>query len=313
VEFNVPERKRKLRLLVLSVSSQDDLLTYQSLSYLNDSRQESSTTCSLINLVLILIPQVNVSTCAGFVFHHSLLLSFLSSFFLLLDFCCWLVLQLRRSVMDMLRINGVAGKCCVCFEKLRTPVKTLPCLHPACFQCLEAQVVPSDNNGNQSIVMINIIFNFNTFKIILIIETKPFGCHFCERTLGISEENVGLAALPTSHFIVAALAADDDKDKRFDPNSVICEICEDERQASDYCKDCTMFFCLACKKAHLRLKITSRHDFISVDEALKPGASLGPKTNKCDVHPNQDVNSYWSDAINQFVLSVSWMPIQHTV
>ena len=54
-----------------------------------------------------------------------------------------------------------------------------------------------------------------------------------------------------------------------DPNHVICECCEDN-QATEYCNDCSTAFCGNCKKAHLKPKTMAHHQFITLDEAMKP-------------------------------------------
>ena len=84
--------------------------------------------------------------------------------------------------------------------------------------------------------------------------------------------------------------------KRFaNPNNVVCEGCE-ENEASEYCKECSMAFCATCKKTHLKPKVISRHQFIALDEARKPGRGGGSgsslRITRCEKHSHQEINTY---------------------
>jgi len=86
--------------------------------------------------------------------------------------------------------------------------------------------------------------------------------------------------------------------KRFaDPNNVVCEGCEDN-EATEFCKECSMAFCVNCKKIHLKPKVSAHHQFISLDEAMKPGVAGGGgsgsalRITRCEKHPHQEINTY---------------------
>ena len=93
------------------------------------------------------------------------------------------------------------------------------------------------------------------------------------------------------NYFTASVVAASTKSASINPNDVKCELCE-ENQATDYCKDCSVYFCGACKKPHLKLKVTAHHQFISIDEALKGGSSTVPRVVHCQKHPHLEVNSY---------------------
>ena len=101
------------------------------------------------------------------------------------------------------------------------------------------------------------------------------------------------SSLPVNHFVSTMLAASSPLGKSLaDPNNLVCEIC-DENQASEYCKDCPQAFCATCKKLHLKTKATVAHQFISLDEAMKPGSGGSvPRITRCEKHPQLEINSY---------------------
>ena len=84
-----------------------------------------------------------------------------------------------------------------------------------------------------------------------------------------------------------------------DPNNVVCESCE-ESQASEYCQECSMAFCGNCKKMHLKPKPNAHHQFISLDDAMKPGGGAGAgggggsvsRITRCEKHPHLEINTY---------------------
>jgi len=107
------------------------------------------------------------------------------------------------------------------------------------------------------------------------------------------------SSLPVNHFASTMLATSSSSSsvsKRFaNPNHVVCEGCE-ENEASEYCKECSMAFCVNCKKIHLKPKVTAHHQFILLEEAMKPGGTGGGdnalRITRCEKHPHQEINTY---------------------
>ena len=110
------------------------------------------------------------------------------------------------------------------------------------------------------------------------------------------------SSLPVNHFASTVLTAASSSSssftvsvgKRFaDPNHVVCEGCE-ENEATEYCKECSMAFCATCKKIHLKPKMSAHHQFISLDEAMKPesGGESVLRITRCEKHPHQEINTY---------------------
>jgi len=107
------------------------------------------------------------------------------------------------------------------------------------------------------------------------------------------------SSLPVNRFVSSMLAAASSSSSSLgkghaDPNNVLCEICEED-QASEFCKDCAQAFCTTCKKPHLKARANVHHQFISLDEAMKPGARYGgftSRTTQCEKHPLLLINSF---------------------
>ena len=118
----------------------------------------------------------------------------------------------------------------------------------------------------------------------------------CRAVFEVELKQKGQAAssLLINHFVSTVLAAASPASslgkRHADPNNVVCEGCE-ENQATEYCKDCSMAFCGTCKKPHLKPKATAHHQFISLDEGMKPGSSVSRIT-RCEKHPQYEINSY---------------------
>jgi len=206
----------------------------------------------------------------------------------------------------------------VCHESLCDPVRTLPCLHSACLECLDKWISHSSQTFN------HFPFSYHDFnQIVLKIKSKigkaPFKCPMCRAvfeipaTAPINETLEGpltaevaassASSLPVNHFVSTFIAAAASSASSLlslgkshdDPNNVICEGCE-ENEASEYCKDWSMAFCLTCKKPHLKIKSAAHHQFISLHEALKPGSGSGSgpasKVMYCEKHPHLEINTY---------------------
>jgi len=115
----------------------------------------------------------------------------------------------------------------------------------------------------------------------------------------VDEDNQdGASPPPVNHFVSTVLAAASTStsvDKNHaDPNAVVCEICE-ENEAHD-CKECSQSFCDTCKRFHLKTKMSAHHQFISLDEAMKPGSGGGggsvSRIARCEKHPHLEINTF---------------------
>jgi len=103
------------------------------------------------------------------------------------------------------------------------------------------------------------------------------------------------SSLPINHFASTVLAvafpASSLGKRHADPNNVVCEICE-ENEANEHCKNCSQSYCANCRKSHLKMKISSHHQFISLDEGMKLGGGSVSRVTRCEKHPQYEINSY---------------------
>ena len=122
----------------------------------------------------------------------------------------------------------------------------------------------------------------------------------CRAVFGVEEEKengqgkTAASSLPINHFAstVLAAASPSSSSSHADSNNVVCEGC-DENQATEYCKECSMTFCAICKRAHLKPKAFPHHQFILLDEEMKPGGGGAvSRVTRCDKHPQQEINTY---------------------
>ena len=101
----------------------------------------------------------------------------------------------------------------------------------------------------------------------------------------------GIEDLPTNYFTASAVSSANASSK-IDPNNVRCEMCE-ENEATVKCKQCEQFLCENCQKVHLKIKGMANHQFITIDEAMKGGATSSTlRILHCQKHPHLEVNSY---------------------
>ena len=69
--------------------------------------------------------------------------------------------SLSGDILEGGKIMESVVQCCVCNGKMREPIKTLPCLHSACLQCLKSYAAKSlrdhldqaDSNCNTAITI----------------------------------------------------------------------------------------------------------------------------------------------------------------
>jgi len=184
---------------------------------------------------------------------------------------------------------------CVNNEVMNEPIRTMPCLHSGCLQCLETYSLRSlqDNLDGTSLPISSLSCPGSLIIDFLISRigsgSREVKCPKCHGPFQVPLK--GAEDLPTNYFTAGVVTAANASAK-IDPNNVRCELCE-ENEATVKCSNCTQFHCDACKKAHLKTKGMTNHQHISVDEALKEGsASSAPRILHCQKHPHQEVNSY---------------------
>jgi len=75
-----------------------------------------------------------------------------------------------------------------------------------------------------------------------------------------------------------------------DPNNVRCEICENE-EATVRCSECSQFLGAVCTAAHKKMKVSSRHSLIPLDDYFSDKVSA-KRTTHCLRHPHLEVDAY---------------------
>jgi len=172
-------------------------------------------------------------------------------------------------------------------QTLAPPVKT-----PLTLSSFLVPRLPRKAHQEMSETFSYLVLPFCQLIFLLLISPafKPFKCPLCRTSFEVPEG--GLTDLLTNHFVSNALADTGPSRGQFDPNNVTCEGCE-EIQATEYCKDCSLYFCPTCKKTHLKPRATAHHQLITVDESLKVGAeAIRSRVTRCHKHTHLEVNSY---------------------
>ena len=112
--------------------------------------------------------------------------------------------------------------------------------------------------------------------------TRPLGCLQCGASFELPSGGSG--DFPVNPLILDALASATRQ------QAAVCEGCE-KTQAAEHCEDCSLAFCQACKKAHLKPKATAHHHFVPVDDTFH-GVRAGARITRCQRHLHLEINSY---------------------
>jgi len=116
----------------------------------------------------------------------------------------------------------------------------------------------------------------------------PHRCALCRATFTLPAG--GLSTLETSFFVSGLIEAA--SNEVADPNEVRCEICEDE-EASVRCSECTQFLGATCATAHSKMKVSSGHSLISLDDYFSDKKAT-KRTTPCQKHPHLEVDTHCS-------------------
>ena len=163
--------------------------------------------------------------------------------------------------------------CAICQDLLNEP-KILPCLHSFCTGCLKKW------SGR--------LANLDPSK-------RHLECPVCRaKVLSTSR---AVEELP-SHFSAIRLVEivrlqEQAGSKKVTP---ICQNCEEGENAVSSCRECAIFLCEFCEKAHQRFKTTRQHKTYSLDE-MRKGTSEVPsilpeKVEMCPTHPTKPLELY---------------------
>ena len=164
--------------------------------------------------------------------------------------------------------------CAICQDLLNEP-KILPCLHSFCTGCLKKW------SGR--------LANLDPSK-------RHLECPVCRAKVLLSTSRA-VEELP-SHFSAIRLVEivrlqEQAGSKKVTP---ICQNCEEGENAVSSCRECSMFLCEFCEKAHQRFKATRQHKICSLDEMRKGTGEvpsiLPEKVEMCPTHPTKPLEFY---------------------
>ena len=164
--------------------------------------------------------------------------------------------------------------CAICQNLLNDP-KILPCLHSFCTGCLK------EWSGR--------LANLDPSK-------RHLECPLCRAKVLLSTSRA-VEELP-SHFSAIRLVEivrlqEQAGSKKITP---ICQSCEEGENAVSSCRECAIFLCEFCEKAHQRLTTTRQHKICSLDEMRKGTGEvpsmLPEKVEMCPTHPTKPLELY---------------------
>ena len=164
--------------------------------------------------------------------------------------------------------------CAICQDLLNEP-KILPCLHSFCTGCLKKW------SGR--------LANLDPSK-------RHLECPLCRAKVLLSTSRA-VEELP-SHFSAIRLVEivrlqEQAGSKKVTP---ICQNCEEGENAVSSCRECAIFLCEFCEKAHQRSKATRLHKICSLDEMRKGTGEvpsiLPEKVEMCPTHPTKPLEFY---------------------
>ncbi|XP_022087097.1 E3 ubiquitin-protein ligase TRIM33-like [Acanthaster planci] len=162
-------------------------------------------------------------------------------------------------------------ECSICHTRYQEP-KMLLCSHSFCLRCLQELKQTQSPNTNKLI------------------------CPLCQRDTTLPKG--GMMKLSTNYALVA-LMADVTKQEQLLQNEeaqVMCQACEEDKEAISRCMDCENYLCQECEKAHQRWAALRTHKLTSLadlnkDSSIQP-VSTKSYISKCDSHPSQELCFY---------------------
>ncbi|KAL3848121.1 hypothetical protein ACJMK2_018999 [Sinanodonta woodiana] len=168
----------------------------------------------------------------------------------------------------MLRAEDVKEEfliCSVCmseFDEDRHVPRVLPCLHTFCHQCLQQMAKGS-----------------------------KLHCPVCKSEHVIPKQDIyGFPKDTTRRNLIDFLRV------RKRSSDILCKDCPEDKTAADFCKECYIFMCVECTKAHKRSYASRKHTVVSILELQRTGIEVFRRKLTCSLagHEGQTLAFYCS-------------------
>ena len=164
--------------------------------------------------------------------------------------------------------------CPICFETFTSP-KYLPCLHSFCEVCLQTYIS-------------------STFRINS--DLKGINCPVC-REYVVKPDKVAeckwAKEIPLNHLLVSII--DIEKAKTESQRCNACARDYENVTANSWCVNCSEALCEMCEKHHRKLKHTSQHRVVHIENIKQSDMKLESADLYCSEHPNEQVKAYCHD------------------
>ncbi|XP_038062530.1 E3 ubiquitin-protein ligase TRIM56-like [Patiria miniata] len=156
-------------------------------------------------------------------------------------------------------------ECSICQERYKQP-KILECLHSFCEQCLLKYC--STNRKDTTVIP----------------------CPVCRQETKLPE--AGVQSLKTNFHLIGLVEAFELQEKVVGSgDSLSCEICEGNNEATQRCLDCGQYMCSVCSRMHLRFAATSNHKVAPLKDIREGKVTVTKKHQrqhpKCPIHEGE--------------------------
>jgi len=125
--------------------------------------------------------------------------------------------------------------------------RVLPCLHTFCQSCIKK-----------------------------IVKGSYINCPLCKQTHELPNGNItGLAKDTTRRNLIDFIKV------RKRSSEILCKDCPEDNTANDFCKECYIFMCVECTKAHRRSLASRKHAVLSIAELQNSGLDVFRRKLSC--------------------------------
>lgn len=146
----------------------------------------------------------------------------------------------------MLRADDVKEEFLVCgictreYDEESHVPRVLPCLHTFCQQCLKK-----------------------------LVKNQYIDCPLCKQRHELPGSNIALLAKDTTRRNLIDFIR-----VRKRSSEILCKDCPEEQSACDFCKECYIFMCSECTKAHKRSLASRKHTVLTIKDLQKSGLDV---------------------------------------